>query len=179
MHPYGGGVSLALLAALTLASVPQYDVFLGMPTTTARDVKGMVQTMKTDGADWTPKIEATASVGPDTLVMWSWPMKGTHGVGLQIYGPDGRFKTRLDDSNIPSARAAVCGGRYVVGGGNTLRVWDARQGYRLIFRKTFPNLSPFARLSCQGATLLAEETDDMGRWKAPLWLRVPTLTPLG
>ncbi|MEF2280423.1 hypothetical protein V3W47_19190 [Deinococcus sp. YIM 134068] len=165
-----------LLAALALASAPKYDVFLGMPEKTAQAVRGMVQTMKTDGADWTPEVETTASVGPDTLVMWSWPLRGNHGIGLQIYGPDGKFKTRLDDSNIPSARAAVCGGRYVVGGGNTLRVWDARQDYRLIFRKTFPNLSPFARLSCPGGTLLIEEQEGTRR-QTRLRLMVPTLTP--
>ena len=56
--------------------------------------------------------------------MWAWPLKGNHGIGLQISSPDRRFKTRLEDSNIPSERAVVCANRYVVGGGNTLRVWD-------------------------------------------------------
>lgn len=173
-------MSLALLAALALASSSKYDVFLGMPEKTAQEVRGMVQTMKTvQGADWTPRVEATTSVSRDTLVMWSWPLKGNHGIGLQLYAPNGQFKTRLEDSNIPAALAAVCGNRYVVGGGNTLRVWDARQNYRLIVRKTFPSLSQFARLSCTRNILTAEEgtSYEVGPWRTVLRLKIPSLLP--
>lgn len=137
---------LTLLTAAAIAQAPQYDVFLGMPTRVAQDVRMMMTTL---GADvWTPRVEATSRVGSDTLVMWSWPLKGNHGIGLQIYGPNGKFKTRLEDSNIPSTRAVVCGNRYVVGGGNTLRVWEAAQGYKLSAKRTFPGLSQFAVLNC-------------------------------
>jgi hypothetical protein len=166
---------LTLLAALAAIPAPRYDVFLGMPEKMSAGVRGMIQTL---GPEWTPSLEAATPIGRDTLVMWSWPMKWTHGIGLQLYGPDGKLKTRLEDSNIPSARATVCADRYVVGGGNTLRVWDAGQNHRLIFRKTFPQLSPFARLSCQGNMLLAEESIDQENWRPVLRVRVPSLALL-
>lgn len=65
-----------------------------------------------------------------------------------------------------------------MGGGNTLRVWDAGQNYRLILRKTFPHLSPFARLSCQENVLLAEESTDRETWRPVLRVRVPSRVPL-
>lgn len=99
---------LTLLAALAAVPAPQYDVFLGMPEKTSAGVRGMIQAL---GPEWTPSLEATTPVGRDTLVMWSWPMKWTHGIGLQVYGPDGKFKTRLEDSNLPSARATICADR--------------------------------------------------------------------
>lgn len=165
----------SLLAALVLAPSPKYDVFLGMSPETTKSVRGMVEFMRTEGADWTPRVEATAPVGRDTLVMWSWPMKGTHGVGLQIYGPDGQFKLRLEDSQMPSARAAVCAGRYVVAGGNTLRVWDAQQKYRLIARKTFVELSQFAELTCGGKVLYTASLLGNGGLQL-LAFHVPALT---
>lgn len=166
---------LTLLIALALTSAPKYDVFLGMPEETARGVRSTITAMD---LGWTPGVEATAPIGQDTLVMWSWPLKWTHGIGLQIYGADGSFKARLEDSHLPSALATVCEDRYVVGGGNTLRVWDARQNYRLILRKTFPDLSPFARLSCRENVVLAEESTDQKSWKPLLRVRVPSLTRL-
>lgn len=166
---------LLALLALAAAPSPPYDVFLGMPEREAQNVKGTIRTLAEDGADWTPKVEATATLGKDTLVMWSWPLKGNHGIGLQIYTSGGQFKTRLEDSNLPSARAVTCSGRYVVGGGNTLRVWDARQDYRLIVRKTFPQLGQFAQLRCDGNVLRVEEVTPGGQLRT-LWLNVPALT---
>ncbi|MVN89035.1 hypothetical protein GO986_20040 [Deinococcus sp. HMF7620] len=136
-------------------------------------MRQMLQFFASDG--WTPRVEARAPVGQDTLVMWSWPLKGTHGLGVQVYGPDGRFKARLQDSVLPSARVVVCGGRYVVGGGNTLRVWDARQDYRLISRKTFAALGQFAQLRCDGVVLRASEVTATGQTQT-LRLMVPALT---
>lgn len=156
---------LTLLTAAAVAQAPRYDVFLGMPTGVAQDVR---MTMTTMGADvWTPSVEATSKVGSDTLVMWAWPLKGNHGIGLQIYGPDGKFRTRLEDSNIPSARAVVCNDRYVVGGGNTLRVWDAGRGYGLTAKRTFPGLSQFAALNCESGMLTTTEENRRTRVLVP------------
>lgn len=165
---------LALLAALAVSSSPS-DVFLGMPEREAKNVKQTIQFFAEGGADWAPHVEATTPIGQDTLVMWSWPLKGTHGIGLQIYARDGQFKTRLEDSNLPSARAVVCAGRYIVGGGNTLRVWDAQQRYKLIMRKTFPDLSQFAQLRCDGRVVRMEDLASGGQLRT-LLLNVPALT---
>lgn len=153
--------------------LPGTDVFLGLLAQTAQNVRSMVQTMKTVQAqDWTPQVEAAATVGKDTLVMWTWPLKGTHGIGLQVYGPDGGLRTRLEDSEVPSARAVVCGDRYVVGGGNTLRVWDAARDYALVAKRTYPKLGQFAALSCTGGVLNLLEGTRVTR------LLVPSLKPV-
>lgn len=161
---------LSLLAAVAVAnapkSAPQYDVFLGMPQQMAEGVKATTSAM-----GWNdPKVADSTRIGPDTLVMWEWNLKGNHGIGLQIYGSDGKFKTRLEDSNFPSARAVVCQNRYVVGGGNTLRVWDAAQGYKLVHKRKIANLSQFATKSCQGHLLVIKDGSAVMR------LQVPSLT---
>lgn len=164
---------LSLFVALTTAQAPQYNVFMGMPSELARQVKGQIQTMREGQAqDWTPTVQATAPVGTDTLVMWRWPMPFNAGIGLQVYGPDGRFKARLEDSHIPSVRATVCQNRYVVGGGNTLRVWDAARDYKLIAKKTYPQTDQFATLGCD-QNLLTKD-DDTRLWR----FLVPSLRPV-
>lgn len=155
---------LTLLTAAAVAQAPRYDVFLGMPKDMMEGVKITVAAM---GDHWTPRASGTTKIGRDTLVMWAWPLKGNHGIGLQIYGPDGKFKTRLEDSNIPSARAVVCQDRFVVGGGNTLRVWDAARGYALVTKRTFTKLGQFALPSCQANVLTMLESTELNRWLVP------------
>ena len=155
---------LTLLTAAAVAQAPRYDVFLGMPKDMMEGVKITVAAM---GDHWTPRASGTTKIGRDTLVMWAWPLKGNHGIGLQIYGPDGKFRTRLEDSNIPSARAVVCNDRYVVGGGNTLRVWDAGRGYGLTAKRTFPGLSQFAALNCESGMLTITEENRRTRVLVP------------
>lgn len=159
---------LTLLAALATPQAPQYNVFMGMPSDMARQVNGQVHSMQSlQAQDWKPTVEATAPIGKDTLVMWRWPMPFSAGIGLQIYGPDGKFKTRLEDSNIPSARAVVCLDRYVVGGGNTLRVWDAAQNFRLTSRKTFAELGQFSSMGCRGNLLINGQDTRLRRYLVP------------
>lgn len=100
---------LALLTAAALSTPPHYDAFLGLSPEQAQQAKDYA-------ADYgmTPEIEATTKIGADTLVMWWRPLKGNEGFGLQVYGADGKFKTRLEDSEFPSAKATLCG-RYIVG----------------------------------------------------------------
>lgn len=160
---------LPLLIAAAVTQAPQYDVFQGMPKDMAEGVRSTVTAM---GDGWTPAAQQKVTVGADRLVSWAWPLKGNHGIGLQIYGPDGRFKTRLEDSNIPSAWAVVCSDRYVAGGGNTLRVWDAKRGYRLAAKRTFPDLSQFATLNCQSGILTVTEKKRTTR------VLVPSLRPV-
>lgn len=156
---------LSLLAATAVAQAPHYDAYLGRPATEIQRLKGYA----TDYG-FIPRVAETTKIGPDTLVMWSWPMKGNEGFGLQVYGPDGKFKTRLEDSSFPGVKASVCQNRYVVGGGNTLRVWDAAAGYRLVRQRKIANLSQFATKSCQGHLVVIRDGSAVMR------LQVPSLT---
>ena len=53
--------------------------------------------------------------------------KGPHSLGLQVYGLDGTFRRWLPNTKAIDRDFVLCG-RYLVGGQNTLRVWDTGAG---------------------------------------------------
>lgn len=92
-------------------------------------------------------------LGGNTVVSWTWQVKHNHGLGVQVYGPDGRFVRRLQDSEFPTGQIVICQNRFVVGGGNTLRVWDATQHYKLVTRKTIPDLEQYHTKQCAAGSV--------------------------
>jgi len=108
----------------------------------------------------------------ETLVRWSstpaLDPKGPHSLGVQVYGPDGTFRHWLPDTRAIDRDFVLCG-RYLVGGQNTLRVWDTGAGDRPMGLRTGPASSSFGQLACMGPKTLSV----LGVRYA-----LPTLTPI-
>ncbi|CAM3533863.1 hypothetical protein DESA109040_15595 [Deinococcus saxicola] len=171
---------LALATGPTLViSAPEYDLHLGLSAaewqalvsnTLGRVSKGYVVTQELH----TP--------GGDSLVRWSFTPslapRGPNALGLQLYGPDGVFRRWLPDTARIDRDYVLCG-RYLVGGGNTLRVWDTGQNYASLARSLLPSPYPLAQLKCAGNTLVLEDPSSHSPQTPPL-LRffLPRLEPL-
>lgn len=97
--------------------------------------------------------------GGDTLVRWAASAeldpRGPRSLGVQVYDPQGHFRFWLEDAAGIDRDLVVCG-RFVVGGGNTLRVWDtARPGFPVVARRAVPDLPAQASLTCTSQELSA------------------------
>lgn len=157
-----------LLAVLTVAA-PTYTLRLGLPEA---QWKAMVSNTLGHPETGYVVTQVLRAPGGSTLVAWaSTPAldpKGPHGLGVQVYGASGQFVGWL-----PAARgidrALVLCGRYLVGGGNTLRVWDTEGAGALLARRPVPTLPRSAQLRCQNGLVSADG------WA--LRLRLPSLTP--
>jgi len=94
--------------------------------------------------------------------------KGPYSLGFQVCGPDGTFRRWLPDTRAIDRDFVLCG-QYLVGGQNTLRVWDTGAGDRPVGLQTGLASSSFDRLDCVGPATLSV----LGVHYA-----LPTLTPV-
>lgn len=171
---------LALAAAVTLAApAPKYNVRLGL---TGAQWQGLVSNTLGHVSQGYVITQVLRAVNGDALVRWSstpeLDPRGPNALGLQLYGPGGKFRRWLPDTARIDRNYVLCG-RYLIGGGNTLRVWDTKRNYAVMARSRLPGPFPLARLNCAGNTLILEDSSPHSAQKLPL-LRffLPRLEPL-
>ena len=157
------------LSVATAGPLPTYSLRLGLSD---REWNGILNNTNGQVAGGYQITQQLQTVTGTTLVAWaSTPAldpRGPHGFGVQVYGSSDQFVRWL-----PAAkgidRAFVLCGRYLVGGGNTLRVWDTESAGALLAQRPVPTLSRNARIRCQNGLVSADG------WT--LRLRLPSLTP--
>ncbi len=136
-----------LLTILTLAA-PTYSLRLGLSDAEWKVIVSNTLGHPESGYVVTQVLHAP---GGSALVRWSSTSeldpKGPNGLGIQLYGPGNTFRKWLPNAARIDRDVAQCG-RYLVGGNVTLRVWDARQDYRVVQVRDMPNLPASARLNC-------------------------------
>lgn len=169
---------LAAAAPLT-APAPKYDLRLGLSDVQWRALESNTPGHVSQGYVITQELHTP---GGDVLVRWSstpsLDPRGPNALGLQLYGPDGVFRRWLPDTARIDRDYVLCG-RSLVGGGNTLRVWDTGRNYAVVSRRVLPASFPLARLRCIDQTLVLEDSSSTAAQKPPL-LRffLPRLEPL-
>lgn len=162
------------LSRFLLPSLKSVDIRLGL---SAAAVTALNRSTLNHIDESHEATQTLTTLGGDTLISWSrtadYDPQGPREVGVQVYGADGKFKRWLKDS-VAQRPLLLCG-RYLVGGDNTLRVWDTETNYKLLAQKTF-NLGEYGGLSgfiikqqvaCQNTTLTTSP--------AGLQLQLPTL----
>lgn len=158
------------LALATAGPLPTYNLRLGLGD---REWKGILNNTNGQVTSGHQIIQQLQTAIGKTLVAWaSTPEldpKGPHGFGVQVYGSTGQFEGWLPAAHGIDRAFILCG-RYLVGGGNTLRVWTTEGAGALLARRPVPTLPQLARLRCVHGGVGADG------WA--LQLRLPSLTPL-
>ncbi|WP_156952935.1 hypothetical protein [Deinococcus frigens] len=168
-----------LLLALAVAPAPKDDLRLGLTETQWR---GLVSNTLGHVAQGYTITQVLHPASGDALVRWSSTAsldpRGPNALGLQLYGPDGMFRRWLPDTARINRDYVLCG-RYLIGGGNTLRVWDTEQNYAVMARSRLPGPLPVARLKCDGGNVLLKPPSSNSAQEAfPLRFSLPLLLPL-
>jgi len=160
---------LLLSVLLVMQHLPMPQLYFGLSTAQWQTIVSNTQGQISAGYQVTQTLRTPAG---ETFVRWSstpaLDPKGPHSLGFQVYGPDGTFRRWLPDTKAIDRDFVLCG-RYLIGGQNTLRVWDTGAGNRPVGLRTGPASSSFGRLACMGPTTLSV-----------LGVRytLPTLTPI-
>lgn len=175
---------LASLLALAVAPTstvpaPEYSLRFGLSEVQWRVLDSNTLGHVSRGYVMTQMLHTASG---DSLVRWSstpdLDPRGPNALGLQMYGPDGTFRRWLPDTAGIDRDFVVCG-RFLVGGDNTLRVWDTEQNYVVVLRRALPDSFPLARLRCIDQTLVLEDSASKAVQKLPLLrLFLPRPQPL-
>ena len=150
-------MSVLLLSVLLAAQMhlPMPQLRFGLSTEQWQTIVSNTQGQVSAGYQATQTLRTPVG---ETLVRWSstpaLDPKGPHSLGFQVYGADGTFRHWLPNTRAIDRDFVLCG-RYLVGGQNTLQVWDTRADYRPVGPRSGLASSSSGRLACVGPATLS------------------------